>query len=72
MEGVVEIGIRASDYTQARNIMKAVRTALDDFTGIVNNVGIMIMRGEETIDEYDETSETHMKVINYQAVAEPK
>lgn len=72
MEGTVEIGIRALDYSQARNIMLAVRNALDDFTGIVNNVGIMVMRGEETVDEYNEESETHMKVINYQAVAEPK
>lgn len=70
--GIVEIGLFTKTYTEAYELMKAVRAALDDFTGIVSNVGIMIMRGEEVADRYDEDSETHIKVIEYEAVAEPK
>jgi hypothetical protein len=70
--GIVEIGLYAKSYTQAYEVMKAVRIALDDFTGVVNSVGIMIMRGEEVADRYDEDSDTHIKVIEYEAIAEPK
>jgi hypothetical protein len=38
----------------------------------VSNVGIMIMRGEEVADQYDADSESHIKVIEYEAIAEPK
>ncbi|WP_162242732.1 hypothetical protein [Dyadobacter sp. Leaf189] len=70
--GIVEIGVFAESYGQAYNLMKAIREALDDFSGIVNNVGITIMRGEEVADQFDEKSETHIKVIEYEAIAEPK
>ncbi|MCE7038991.1 DUF3168 domain-containing protein [Dyadobacter sp. CY312] len=71
-EGVVEIGVFAKSYNEARLIIQAIRTALDDFTGIVNNVGLLMMRGKEVSDEYDEKKELHIKVIEFDAVAEPK
>jgi hypothetical protein len=70
--GMVEIGVFAKTYTEAYDVMKAIRESLDDFTGIVNNVGIAIMRGEETTDQYDEEKKTHIKVIEYEAIAQPK
>lgn len=71
-EGVVEIGVYAKTYPSAHNIMQAIRQSLDDFTGIVGNVGIMIMRGKETPDQFDEDGAMHIKIIEYDAVAEPK
>lgn len=70
--GMVEIGVFAKDYTNACDVMKAIREVLDDFAGIVNNVGIAIMRGEETTDQYDEEKTTHIKVIEYEAIAQPR
>lgn len=70
--GMVEIGVFAKNYLDAYDAMKVIREALDDFTGIVNNVGIAIMRGEETTDQYDEEKNTHIKVIEYEAIAQPR
>ena len=71
-QGVVEIGVFAKSYNEARLIMQAIRNALDNYTGIINNVGLLMMRGKEVSDEFDETKELHIKVIEFEAVAEPK
>lgn len=71
-EGVVEIGIYAKSYPEAYDIMQAVRNSLDDFTGIINDVGILIMSGREVADQYEVEGENHVKIIEYDAIAEPK
>jgi len=71
-EGVVEIGVYAKSYSEAYDVMQAIRLSLDDFTGIINNVGIMIMGGKEAADQYNEDDDIHLKIIEYEAVAEPK
>lgn len=71
-EGTVEIGVFAKTYSEAYGLMQEIRTTLDDFTGVINNVGIMIMGGKEIADQYDEEGETHVKIIEYEAIAEPK
>lgn len=71
-EGVIEIGVYGKSYGEAYDVMQAIRASLDDFTGIIDNVGILIMSGREVADQYDEQGEIHLKVIEYDAIAEPK
>lgn len=70
--GMVEIGVLAETYEDAYDIMKAIRDELDEFSGIVNSIGIAILRGDETTDQYDEDKKTHIKVIEYEAIAQPR
>lgn len=70
--GAVEIGVYSKSYEQSYAVMQAIRATLDEFSGVLNNVGISIMSGKEVSDQYDEESETHIKVIEYEAIAEPK
>ncbi|QRQ99715.1 tail completion protein gp17 [Dyadobacter sandarakinus] len=68
--GKIEIGVYAPSYTEAQAIMKAIRDTLDGFEGTVNSVAISIGRGEETTDQYDEETLSHVKTIEYEAIAE--
>lgn len=70
--GAVEIGVHSKSYEQSYAVMQAIRAALDEFSGVVNNVAIVITSGNEITDQYDELGETHIKVIEYTAIAEPK
>lgn len=70
--GVIEIGIFSDKYDQCSQIMSLVRNVLDEYSGLVDNVGITIHRGEEAPDDFDEAVTYHIKVIEYQAYAQIK
>ncbi len=70
--GIIEIGVYTKSYPESHDLMQAIRASLDDFKGVIDNLGIDISRGQETADQYDEESETHIKVIEYEAIAEPR
>lgn len=74
--GIVEIGIHSKDYNLATKAMREIRSILDNFSGVEDNfgvpVGITILNGQETADDYDEISEAHIKVIEYEAYAQEK
>lgn len=70
--GVIEIGVHGKEYVQANEGIKAIRKILDDFSGVVGLVGISIMSGELAPDGYDEWTESHVKIIEYQAYAKIK
>jgi hypothetical protein len=70
--GMVEIGVLAETYEDAYDIMKAIRDELDDFSGIIDTIGIAILRGDETTDQYDVEKKTHIKVIEYEAIAQQR
>lgn len=67
--GIIEIGVLGSDYVKCLNAIVAIRQQLDDFSGRIGNVGISILKGQETPDGYDEDTEVHLKTIEYQAYA---
>lgn len=70
--GILEIGVHAESYVDAQNIVDQIRDALDEFTGTVSNVGIKIMNGQVLGDNSDEDTEVHIKIIEYEAIAESK
>ena len=71
-QGVIEIGVFSKTYSNARDIIQSIRNSLDDYTGVANNIGLLVMRGKEVSDEYDEVKELHIKVIEFEAIAEEK
>lgn len=72
MTGVIEIGIHALEYSKCAEVLALVRAILDDYTGVVGNVGISILQGEQTADDYDETGTHNIQVIEYEAYAQIK
>ncbi|SDE82657.1 Protein of unknown function [Dyadobacter soli] len=70
--GILEIGIHAETYEEAQDVVDAIRNTLDEFSGTVSNVGIVIMNGQVLGDNSDEDTEVHIKVVEYEAIAEPK
>jgi hypothetical protein len=70
MTGIIEIGVHALEYGKCAEVMRLVRTTLDDFSGFVGNVGISILQGEQTADDYDETGTHNIQVIEYEAYAQ--
>lgn len=70
--GVVEVGVMGGDYLKCLNAIIAIREKLDEFSGMVGNVGITFLSGEEVPDGYDEETEVHLKSIEFQAYARIK
>lgn len=70
--GIIEIGVHAEQYSKAVEVVEVIRDTLDDFSGVLNNVGIVIMRGQVLGDDSDEDTDAHIKIIEYEAIAEPK
>jgi hypothetical protein len=70
--GILEIGVHALEYRKCAEVIRLVRETLDDFSGFVGNVGISILQGEQTADDYDETGTRNIQVIEYEAYAEIK
>ncbi|MCF0060121.1 hypothetical protein MUK70_12795 [Dyadobacter chenwenxiniae] len=70
--GVVEIGVMGADYLKCLNAIIAIREKLDEYSGMVGNVGITFLNGEEAPDGYDENTEVHLKSIEFQAYARIK
>jgi hypothetical protein len=70
--GVLEIGVHALEYTKCAELIRLTRNVLDDFSGMVGNVGISILQGEQTPDDYDETGTRNIQVIEYEAYAQIK
>lgn len=68
--GVLEVGVYADTYKQTHDIIEAVRAVLDDYEGISAGVGISIMRGVDTGDKYDDQEKKHVKIIEYDAIAQ--
>ncbi|MCF2443652.1 hypothetical protein L0657_06765 [Dyadobacter sp. CY345] len=70
--GTIEIGVYAVEYGKCVQIMDLVRSILNNFSGMVGNVGISFQRGQETADDYDETGTMSIKVIEFEAYAQIK
>ncbi|MCE7071991.1 hypothetical protein LZG74_16870 [Dyadobacter sp. CY327] len=70
MTGTIEIGVYSTSYAEAAEIMYLIRTTLDDFSGFINGVGISILNGEQTADDYDEEGARNIQVIEYEAFAQ--
>lgn len=68
--GVLEVGVYADSYKQILAIVEAVRSVLDDYEGASAGVGISIQRGVDTGDKYDDQEKKHVKVIEYDALAQ--
>jgi len=68
--GRIQIVIFASTYAAVYNILTAVRSLLDEYSGKVSGVGLTIIAEGETPDDYDEVSKMHIKVIEYEACAQ--
>lgn len=68
--GVLEVGVYADSYKQTHDIIEAVRSVLDDFEGTSAGVGICIQRGVDTGDKYDDQEKKHVKIIEYDAIAQ--
>ncbi len=67
--GVIEAWIYASEYAKCAQISAAVKLALSGFSGVSGNVGISILKGKQTPDDYDEAKELHIQVFEYEAYA---
>lgn len=72
LNGVVEIGVWSPEYQKCYECIQAIRAQLDEYSGLVGNVGITFLRGEEAPDGYDEDVKQHLKSIDYQAFAQIK
>lgn len=70
--GVIEVGVYSQGYGEIGAIVKAIQDALDDFDGIVGEVGLRVMRGNDTGDKFDPQVEKHVKIIEFEAVAQVK
>lgn len=68
--GVLEIGVASTDYNECVKVTKVIRDVLRNFSGFVGNIGLTILTGEGTPDDYDEESTTHIKVVEYGAYAQ--
>lgn len=68
--GTIEIGVYASSYLVVKQVVSAITKALDDFDGVVSNVGINIGRGKDTGDKFDDQVKMHVKILEYEAVAQ--
>ncbi|MCE6992101.1 DUF3168 domain-containing protein [Dyadobacter sp. CY323] len=70
--GTVEIGIWSDDYQVCYDCIEAIRDKLDEYSGIINSVGITFLRGEEAPDGYDEDLKMNLKAIDFKAFAQIK
>lgn len=70
--GKIQIFVFASTYQKTHDAINAIRDALDDYAGTVGTVGLTVMSALETSDDYDETRNLHIKVIEYDACAQVK
>ena len=68
--GVLEVGVYADSYKQTHDIIEAIRAVLDDYEGTSAGVGISIQRGVDTGDKYDDQDKKHVKIIEYDAIAQ--
>jgi hypothetical protein len=69
-QGIIEIGVYSESYADAAEIMEIIRNTLDDFSGFIDGVGISILNGEQTADDYDESGTRNIQVIEYEAYAQ--
>jgi hypothetical protein len=67
--GVIEVWIHAVEYTQCAQIMAATKAALNDFSGISQGVAIRVLRGQQAPDDYDDTKNLNIQVIEFEAYA---
>lgn len=68
--GTIEIGVYGDTYAVVKQVIKAITEKLDDFDGIINGVGINIGRGKDTGDKFDVQEKKHVKILEYEAVAQ--
>lgn len=68
--GKIEIVVFASSYEHAHNAIKVIRKQLDDYSGVVEAVGLSILSGIEVPDDWENEKEHHIKSIEYDAFAQ--
>jgi hypothetical protein len=68
--GMIELGVYATTYEKAQEVMQATRTLLDDYEGTVSGVGVAIQRGTQTADQYDPEGGHHVLMIEYDAITQ--
>ena len=73
-QGVIEVGVYADSLNMAGTIAEAIRSALDEFEGVVAGftpqVAINIMSAQDTGDKYDDQAKKHVKIIEYDAIGQ--
>jgi hypothetical protein len=68
--GTIEIGVYGNTYAVVKQVVAALTKKLDDFQGSVSGVGINVGRGRDTGDKFDPQVKMHVKIIEYDAVAQ--
>lgn len=64
----IQVDCVAESYATAQSISDAVRSALDDYTGVANTVDIIGLRLEDENDLFDTESDFFTKALDFMVI----